>query len=387
MSGGPYRPRLKLTWVDDTHLRVEAERIEEIAEQIREKKDDQKRLEENKARFEEEYKLITRVYKLRTIGVASAKALVERELSTHFLSKGGSVVSRPDPNMDEEALMWHRAISDYVAQEKVIADEGQNALLVIAIPTTHDKIDLLLARTDAVLSMEAKHKSAAVPSQYRIELILLRGGKAGEPVERKIFTYTWTSSTSGDGDEETGAEGPTVSSKTYSEPGVKHQAYSAELAKKHGIGKEDMELFGFDGVAELGKALVALHGEKGAVGQAVVALPNGYRCKLSFEDLREPYLVVKCSLLGGEKKPRSRTQPKKKEILFKADEEPVEPADDTTLPALPTTESAEPLLENTLFLKANEPTLLGLTNLREALILVLRLRDTPKGRASRRTGR
>ncbi len=27
MSGGPYRPRLKLTWVDDTHLRVEAERI------------------------------------------------------------------------------------------------------------------------------------------------------------------------------------------------------------------------------------------------------------------------------------------------------------------------------------------------------------------------
>lgn len=363
----PTEPRaaLKLTWIDETHLQIEPEDIEKIEAQIEEDKERRRKEEEAEALFKKEYKLVTRVYKLRSIGAASAKALVERELSTHCLYGGGSIRSKPDLDVDEEELKRHRSQAWAVAQEKAIADEGQNALLVMAIPATHDKIELLLARTDAVLSMKAKNDSVA--NQYRIELILLRGGKAGEAVGRGRFSRTTTFTDPKTGEKVTESQ-VAVSGATYTEGDV----YSAELAKQNGIGKEDMELFGFDGVAELGKALVALHGEKGAVGQAVVALPNGYRCQLSFEDEREPYLVVKCSLLGGEKKPQSRFKPKKEPSLFKEDEVPT---NESTPPA---TESAEPLLENTLFLKANEPTLLGLTNLREALILVLRLRDTPR---------
>jgi hypothetical protein len=69
----------------------------------------------------------------------------------------------------------------------------------------------------------------------------------------------------------------------------------------------------------------------------MVSLSSNYSCMLEFQDVREPYLIVRGTLLS--KYP------------------------DTTL------------LENTIYLESGKPTLLGITNLREALILLVQLRD------------
>ncbi len=116
-----------------------------------------------------------------------------------------------------------------------------------------------------------------------------------------------------------------------------YRHYDTELLKKYGIDSEDLEIFGFNAVAELGKGLVHLVAEKGALGQARVSLAQTYRCDLEFIDYRPPYLIVK----GG---------------LFQTTSE----------------DSANtPLLENTLFLEKDKPALLGLTNMNQALILVM----------------
>ncbi|MFB3789504.1 MAG: hypothetical protein ACE15F_24360 [bacterium] len=107
----------------------------------------------------------------------------------------------------------------------------------------------------------------------------------------------------------------------------------AEL-RKYGITPEDLELFGFNAVAERGKGVVSLIGEKNETGQVVVSLTENYTCQLQFVDYREPYLILKGSLTDAA--------------------------------------SSKTLLENTLYLESGKPSLLGITNLNQALILVLR---------------
>lgn len=107
----------------------------------------------------------------------------------------------------------------------------------------------------------------------------------------------------------------------------------AEL-QKYGITPEDLELFGFNAVAERGKGMVSLIGEKSETGQVVVSLSENYTCQLQYVDYREPYLILKGSLTDAA--------------------------------------SNKTLLENTLYLESGKPSLLGITNLNQALILVLR---------------
>jgi len=121
----------------------------------------------------------------------------------------------------------------------------------------------------------------------------------------------------------------------------KTDTFTPELARQYGISQEDLKLFGFDGLALLGKGLVTLSAERSDTGRALVSLTEAYRCEVEFQDVRQPYVIVKGRLLGAQ--------------------------------------SDKPLMENTLFLEKDKPSLLGLTNLRQALILVLRLYDTPSG--------
>ena len=97
-------------------------------------------------------------------------------------------------------------------------------------------------------------------------------------------------------------------------------------------------MFGLDALTELGRAVVSLAAERGDAGSVKVALTDEYLCRITFQDVREPYLVVRGKLLDSE--------------------------------------AAKNLLDNTLYLEKDKPTLLGLTNLREALILVVRLHDS-----------
>jgi acetyl/propionyl-CoA carboxylase alpha subunit len=120
-----------------------------------------------------------------------------------------------------------------------------------------------------------------------------------------------------------------------------------KLPQRFGLSAEDLKLFNLTGVAELGSAVLTLAAQKGEEGRVAVSLAEGYRCELEFIALREPFLVARCRLFGKSEDPVGRAEEK-------------------------------PLLENTLFLEKSKPTILGLTNLRQALILVVRVRDAER---------
>jgi biotin carboxyl carrier protein len=111
--------------------------------------------------------------------------------------------------------------------------------------------------------------------------------------------------------------------------------YSAELARTYGLNPEDLEAFGFDGVLERGKSVVTLVPETGRLGTARARLDDRYMADLEYLDERPPYLIVRGSLTDTEAQPEKT------------------------------------ILENTLYLKPGEPGILGVTNLKEALILVV----------------
>ena len=113
-----------------------------------------------------------------------------------------------------------------------------------------------------------------------------------------------------------------------------------DLAAKYGISEEDLKLFGLGNLAELGKGVVTISGEPGEGGKARVSLTEAYAAELQFQDVREPYVIIRGRLSG------------------------IQPAD-------------RALLENTLYLEKDKPTLLGLTNLKDALMLIVRLHDKP----------
>jgi len=110
-----------------------------------------------------------------------------------------------------------------------------------------------------------------------------------------------------------------------------------QLLKRAGLSIEDLQPFGLTQVWEVGSGSFSLFGERSEVGKALAALGPHYQCALEFHDYREPYLVARGRLIE--------------------------------------VGSGTILLENTLFLEPGKPSVLGLTNLRDALILVLRMED------------
>ena len=107
--------------------------------------------------------------------------------------------------------------------------------------------------------------------------------------------------------------------------------------KTYGIDPKDMELFGLDSVLELSKANVNLIAERGEMGRLSVALSDSYSIKLDLLEFRDPIVIVKC-------------------MLF-------------------TKNSEKPLIENTLFLVPGKPSLLGVTNMKQALILLVKIQN------------
>ncbi|MCH8334249.1 hypothetical protein IIC65_09975 [Candidatus Sumerlaeota bacterium] len=111
-------------------------------------------------------------------------------------------------------------------------------------------------------------------------------------------------------------------------------SFDSKTAERYGISKEDMELFDFDGVVELGKPVVTL--SKG--DRFDFSLGGDYWCRLWVLEVREPYVI-----LNGELGHDQRgTQ-----------------------------------LESRFYLQKGKPSVVGVTNLNEAIILVLRLLDSP----------
>jgi hypothetical protein len=113
------------------------------------------------------------------------------------------------------------------------------------------------------------------------------------------------------------------------------------LAERYGISAEDMQLLGAKSLSEMGRGVLNLSGDKGETGRAVVNLTPQYQCELQYQDYRSPYLIARARLQspaasGG---------------------------------------AAKPVIENTVYLEPGKPSAEGITNLSEALILVVQLHD------------
>jgi biotin carboxyl carrier protein len=458
--GRMFSTRFVLDWKSPTLLQVSVKDYDRVLAQKQKDAEAKERIQRAEQvykdwedRFQQEYSLVTRIYALKKMSAATARALIDSEMGTYYLSGPPSSesyrMSRTQAGAPPNALAS--------ATERCFADERTNSIIVSALPSTLEKVERIIREFDKA---EAAGEPQGPASRYRIEVVLLQGGKAGEKIEevargtRLSFalagqvrdlpvkagmkmkagdviarldpseqelrlrkaesdlssaaaqtravedTYARTKKLVATGHagqaEASQAEAAlattraqydaaqaslqsakfqlsyctllapssgTITSvpvnanerveagqvvatlmpeaKAASEAGKGPGVFAPELAAQYGISPEDLKLFGFDAVAEMGKGLVTLSAEPGPTGRAVVSLSESYRCEIEFQDVRPPYVIVRGRLLSAQ--------------------------------------SDKPFLENTLFLEKGKPSVLGLTNLRQALILVLRLLDEPSG--------
>jgi hypothetical protein len=427
------RREINLEWVDATHLQVSpvgyekivAKREEEMRKQesaeIEERlkaeaAKEQERLlaeknQEALEEFEAKYSPLTRVYPLGRMTPVTAKALVDRELTAFGFLKYDSIDDLEDPfyktllDFGNPAETSHQELRNFppFTIEQCVADEKANAVILTAIPETHEEVRKLLTEMDGML---ADKEQKGPPRQFRLGVVLLQGVESekneelapSEPAQKPSPSQQDTESA------HKGLDAPVESLtienqdireivgllSSFSETSINVagsippkmpvtlnvqeprpvRAILEDLAKmydlwidyqpgntiirqardrdrrddecsglasieKYGIAKEDLGMFGFSSAKEIGKGMVSVAGDRGEIGKAFVSLTDSYACEFQFLDFREPYLILKGRM--------------------------VEQRDEKTL------------LENTLYLEPEKPALLGLTNLREALILVVRL--------------
>lgn len=379
----------------------------------------------NRADFERDYQTSLKVYRVERLTSTTAKALLDPELHTYLLVEGPPAHVRIQSATTGPVVGPNDSVF-FKVEESIIADEKANALVVTAIPSTHERITKLLAQLEGMFEQQA---AAAEPTRYRLQLALLEGVPAvdsgvpsarysGMAQTRRYQTADMrivgaatgaqvVSTTPADtivvqrsraglearvpdfvaNDEDvvtalarlsrdagvTIVVSPRVQGKTtinmkgasvrqilevvlpplnatYRESGgVVHVLSNPELLldsppsreesmatmKRYGLSEEELRTFGLAGVRELGSGIVDLAAEAGRAGRARLALTDAYQGEVQYLEVRKPYLIVKGYLhesAGG-----------------------------------------KVLVENTLYLKQGQPSVLGLTNLRQALILVVRL--------------
>jgi len=289
--------------------------------------------------FDKRYTPVTQIYKLQKLSPSAGEQLVKNELNTYSLhgtAESRANVMGPWENIDlpggfqvrpSRAGVTETADPVAITHESVFADESARALVVKAIPAKQERIAQMLAQMDDMIQQGTPVGAAPKAArQYRIELVLLQGGKAGESVD---------ASTSGPRRTLTPEERQDLRlGITSIEAPVK---YDPAIPQKYGITKEDLKLFGFDAAVELGRSLVTVIGEPGELGKSSTRLTPDYVGELSFRDVRDPYVVLQVMLSAAG------------------------------------TDGG--LIENNVFLEPGKPAVLGVTNLKQALILILRLHE------------
>ena len=104
-----------------------------------------------------------------------------------------------------------------------------------------------------------------------------------------------------------------------------------QSAERYGISPEDIAMFGFDGFVELGKSVFWLARSEGE-DRAEFALGDDHECRLQIRDYRPPYLVLAAELRGQGKD-----------------------------------------LQTTVYLEEDKPSIVGITNMTEALLLAIKV--------------
>jgi len=378
---------IEYKWLDSTHLRISPKNYERV---LKRKAEREKRAEGKKVvleDWEKNYRLETRVYKLKSITPITAKTLIDQDLHDFaFLEDGvggANIGALPIGRFREQQThSWNERVT-----EQAVADDKANAVIVTAIPATHDKIAELLARMDGMLE-EGQIKDTKDYKRYHIEVLLLEGqnweesdptyskakdedGGQRKGLDTELRDVTFNEPLTEIAEMLSGISGVSINvvrglwSETivfnivhmvtlrtfleeiadlygfhvqYRPHGVFIRHRKVEKPENYGISSEDLSKFGFDSVLLRGRATGSLIGSTDVAGKLVLALASYHTCELKYQDYRDPYLIVQGKLISaGSTKEKT-------------------------------------LIENSLFLEPDKPTLLGLTNLREALIFVVKLR-------------
>ncbi|MEN6627275.1 MAG: hypothetical protein ABFD69_13710 [Candidatus Sumerlaeia bacterium] len=382
-------PARRFEWVSDTQLKVSPTDYGKVLAEQDKKAALEEENQEAVKRFDADYRLETKIYPLRAISIATAKSIVEPELHAYKLVNGrdGKYI------VVQETHPW-AAIEGRIARETAIADDKTNSLILKAFPKTHEKVVALLQKIDQSL---APAMSAEVPNRFQIEAILLRGDKAG--------TSTLPSYLSAKDLESLGVKSVTQTGR----------AIVSLAAEKGELGRAKATLGSSYGVElsfqDLRKPYLIVRGSlTGAIGTAsaandqVLTLDVGNQRNVSgvsglnylaitldrvieardhdkhgdaaeievgtkrieikeLETVSVPIYGIEITAESIEAEPGPHNGRARLRVRF--------------LPESGSSRSQEPanstmLLENTVFLEPGKPALLGLTNMREALILVLK---------------
>lgn len=241
-------------WKDNHTLVLRPENYDGVLEN---KRKEQERLAENektRKRFEEEYKTVTKVYKLERVSPETIKQLIVKEITSYHLvlyrygkaviMKGESVNNLEDDDKIEESVM-----------EEVAVDKERNALIVSAIPATHQKIREKIDSISGIIDQSQETRDI-IPR--RIFVTLLGGIKSENMDEEKI-------------------------------------GESRKLMEDLGINPEDIDFLKKGEIYKMGSASLNIIPDEGATASAMM---GRYEFNLEFIGERGQFLVVQASLKG-----------------------------------------------------------------------------------------
>lgn len=296
------------------------------------KAESEREREEITGDFESNYAPDTRIYNVQRNAAVTAKTLIDQELKTYVLLHGQNAPK------NSVAIRLNQ-----IKDQGEVAPGGETTLKdndwktgIYALPSGTDVERATSVTKEYVVQDENAGVLLvkAIPSTHaKVESILNR-------VQTLIATATTTAP----------AVMPHYRMELFllrgAKAGSNDRASSETLdPAPFGLTREDLQMFGFDRVTLVGSGIVNLAGISSDEGEALVMLSANYSVELEYQDYRRPYAIVRGTLKGIE------------------------------IPVGPNMFKSANLLESTMYLEPNKPTVLGLTNLKEALILVVRLRD------------
>jgi len=198
--------------------------------------------------------------------------------------------------------------------ESAEADEKTGTLFLTATKKTHEKFQSMMAKIDAWVSHTTQPTEA---EPYKVIVTLLEGSKVKGGVMPGV---------------------PTAPDLPWID--------AAKAVEQYGISKDDLKVAGIDFVRPISTGIIYLVPEKNWAGQTMLSLTSDFTCRLEYIDRREPYLIVRVALEGIEKDKNS-----KRDVTY---------------------------FENTLYLVPGKSTLVGITNLNGAQIVILKLEPAEK---------
>ncbi|MCE5230823.1 hypothetical protein LLG95_14695 [bacterium] len=394
---------IQCEWVSDTVVKVSPRDYDQVVARQEEAKKFQDEQDAIRKKFDTDYQLATKVYFIQNMEPATAAELINRELHKYYLirSNGELKIMR-----DDDEPYYNQAVVKWV-QENSLFDNKTKAVIVKALPATQEKVATVLKQINAALYVP----DADAMNVFQVEAILLRGngdGAAALPpyltakdlealgvkkvteIGRAIVQLAGEKGELGDASVNLGGGyGVDLSFQDYRRP---YLVLRGTLLS--GVGAPKQAPVETPVRSEIKQTTVTLkRGEEKEFDGAVFRMLRAYA-----RDPQDPKLD-QVQIAINYHRETLKESINELESMMILDEFEITAEEITAAPGnkgdgtvklrirhIPPPRRAQPakgekepgkaqLLENTVFLERDKPTLLGLTNMREALILVLRWKE------------